>query len=155
MKSSSHAPPFSGTQDGRGFTLIEVVVTMAIIAILAAVAYPSYHSYVAQGNRAEGRAAVMQMLLDQERYYTQMNTYVVVHTGAGPQPLQNFSGSSRATSRYLVTASRCEALPLNQCIRITAEPQFGGGDAKVGTLFATSVGERGCTGTHPSLCWPS
>lgn len=140
----------------RGFTLIEVMITVAIIAILAAVAYPSYVNHVAKGNRAEGRAAVMKMLLDQERYFTQMNTYVEVDPGAtAGQSLQNFSGSTRATSRYFVGAGRCGAQPLNQCVQVTAVPQFGGGDPQVGSLTATSTGARSCTGTRPALCWPS
>lgn len=141
----------------RGFTLIEVMITVAIVGILAAVAYPSYTGYVAKGNRAEGRAAVMKMLQDQERYFTQMNTYVVVDaTAATGQPLQNFSGSARATSRYFVGAAACSAqLPINQCVLVTAVPQFGRGDPQVGSLTATSAGARSCTGTQPTLCWPS
>ncbi len=140
----------------QGFTLIEVMITVAIIGILATVAYPSYAAYVARGNRAEGRAAVMKMLLDQERYFTQMNTYVVVNADAeAGQPLKNFSGDARATSRYWVGAAACTGQALNQCVSVTAVPKFGNGDAEAGTLTATSTGARGCTGTRPQLCWPS
>lgn len=141
----------------RGFTLIEAMIAVALIALLAAVAYPSYVNHVAKGNRAEGRAAVMKMLLDQERYFTQMNTYVAVDaTADAGQPLQNFSGSARATSKYFVGAAACSAqLPINQCVLVTAVPQFGSGDPKVGSLTATSAGARSCTGSQPTLCWPS
>ena len=147
----------AGPRAGHGFTLIEVMITVAIIGILAAVAYPSYTGYIAKGNRAEGRAAVMKMLQDQERYFTQMNTYVVVDAAAATgQPLQNFSGSARATSKYFVGAAACSALlPINQCVQVTAVPQFGSGDPQAGSLTATSAGARSCTGTKPTLCWPS
>jgi len=146
----------AGHRAGQGFTLIEVMITVAIIGILAAVAYPSYTGYIAKGNRAEGRAAVMKMLQDQERYFTQMNTYVVVDAAvATGQPLQNFSGSARATSKYFVGAAACGTQPMNQCVQVTAVPQFGSGDPQAGSLTATSAGARSCTGTKPTLCWPS
>lgn len=140
----------------RGFTLIEMMITVAIVGILAAIAYPSYTSYVAKGNRAEGRAAVMKMLQDQERWFTQKTTYVVVNSGnASGEVLKNFSGDSRATSKYFVGAAQCGATAINQCVLITAVPQFGGGDPEVGTLSMTSTGTRSCTGSKPTLCWPS
>ncbi len=140
----------------RGFTLIEVMITVAIVGILAAIAYPSYTSYVAKGNRAEGRAAAMKMLQDQERWFTQKNTYVaVVATNASGEVLKNFSGDSRATSKYFIGAAQCGATAINQCVLVTAVPQFGGGDPEVGTLSITSTGTRSCTGTKPTLCWPS
>lgn len=52
----------------NGFTLIELMSCVAIIAILAAIAMPSYQSYVAKGRRADGRAALMALLQAQEQY---------------------------------------------------------------------------------------
>lgn len=139
----------------HGFTLVELMITVAIVGILAAVAYPSYTSFVAKGNRAEGRAAVMKMLQDQERYFTQRNSYVVVNTNATGNELKNFSGDSRATSKYLVTAAACAGSTIAQCVEVSAVPQFGSGDPDVGTLTSTSAGARGCSGSKKQLCWPS
>jgi len=140
----------------RGFTLIEMMITVAIVGILAAIAYPSYTSYVAKGNRAEGRSAVMKMLQDQERWFTQRNTYVVIdETKTAGDVLKNFSGDSRATSKYFVGARQCGTTALNQCVEVYAVPQFGGGDSQVGTLTSQSTGARSCTGSKPTLCWPS
>lgn len=139
----------------RGFTLIEMMITVAIVGILAAIAYPSYTSYVAKANRAEGRAAVMKMLQDQERWFTQRNTYVLVNSGnATGEVLKNFSGDSRARSKYFIGAAQCGTTALNQCVLVTAVPQFGS-DPEVGTLSVTSTGTRSCTGSQPTLCWPS
>ena len=146
------APPAS-----RGFTLIDLMVTVAIVGILAAVAVPSYSGLVAKGRRAEGRVAVTRLLLDQERYYSQANTYLAVDAQATASPVfKNFSGDSRAASRYFVGARACGATALNQCVEIYAVPQFGNGDPDVGTLTIRSTGGAlGCSGTKPQLCWPT
>ena len=71
------------TQSTRGFTLIELMVTVAIVAILASVAYPSYRKQVMRSNRAEGRNALLQVQVAQEKFFLQRNRY------AGETPYTN------------------------------------------------------------------
>ena len=70
-------------QPAAGFTLIELVVTMMIIAILAAIAIPSYLQYLSRGHRSEARAALTQTAQWMERWRTERNSY---QNPPGPNP---------------------------------------------------------------------
>jgi len=74
----------------HGFTLIELMITVAIIAILGAVAFPSYMESVRKSKRAEGRVAMMEVLQQQERYMTQNNTYLPFASSATDVPFKIF-----------------------------------------------------------------
>ncbi|MEX6662533.1 type IV pilin protein [Pseudomonas sp. W2-17] len=63
------------TRSQRGFTLIELMITVAIVAILAAIAYPAYTKYVQRGYRSEGIAMLNDAVARMERYYAQNNNY--------------------------------------------------------------------------------
>jgi len=60
----------------RGFTLIELMVTVAVIAILAAIAFPSYQDSLRKSRRTDGKNALTQAVANMERYYTENNTYL-------------------------------------------------------------------------------
>ena len=58
-----------------GFSLIELMVTVAVVAIIAAVALPSYRQYILRANRADATTALLRLAGNQERFYIQNNTY--------------------------------------------------------------------------------
>lgn len=139
----------------RGFTLIELMIAVAIVGILAAVAIPSYNDSVRKGKRAEGRAALIELLQQQERHLGQYGSFGAFADGtdAVGARFKVFSGSSADSAAYLLRAQGC-APPndsLRICVQVEAVPQFD--DPAVGTLTATSTGVRGCTGTTPNRCW--
>ena len=138
------------------------MIVVAIIGILAAVAYPAYTDSVAKGKRAEARAAVMDLLQQQERYFTQTNTYETFSLGTtGALPFKGFSSISggQSGSSHLLGARLCQAVggtvPTKQdCIEVFAEPQAGVfSDPQVTLMAIDTQGRRTCTGTQIDRCW--
>lgn len=70
-----------------GFTLMEVMITVVIVAILAAVAFPSYQDSMRKSRRADGKNALTQTTANLERFYAQNNTYATATLcAAAPTP---------------------------------------------------------------------
>ena len=136
----------------KGFTLIELMIVVAVIGILGAIAYPSYQDSVRKGRRAEARAALAELLYQQERYMTQNNTYYDIPT-AGTQdiPFKTFSGSKLSGASFLLGAEACTGQTIKDCIQVFATPQYS--DPEVGQLKMTSSGTKSCTGTKTTVCW--
>ena len=138
----------------RGFTLIELMITVAIVGILAALAYPSYQDSVRKGKRAEGRTALIDFLQQQERYLSQTGSYLEVTPGATGVAFKTFSGDNATSPAYKIGAEACPGSPtpsLRECVRVLAVPQFSDDDA--GTLRIMSTGVRDCTGSKSAVCW--
>ena len=147
----------------RGFTLIELMIAVAIVALLAAIAYPSYQDSVWKGKRGEAKAAILRTLQSEERYYTQNNTYITYTAGTPPSGSSSFpgySGDSPTTSRYSIGVSLggstlCSGVnDASKCVVVTATV-IGSADPKCGTALAMdTVGNKypALTGAT-ALCW--
>ena len=116
----------------RGFTLIEVVVTVAIVAILGAVALPSYRDHMRKSRRAEAQAYLMavasrqqQFLLDTRAYAPNLTTVAIaapanvvavydlaVATVAGPPPTFRLTATPKASTDQV--NERCGTLAIDQ-----------------------------------------
>ena len=148
-------------QRQSGFTLIELMIVVAIVGILSAVAYPMYTDQIRKGKRAEGRAALANLLQQQERYFTQQNTYLAFAAGAAGSstPFKDYSSSTtKAQSPYLLGAQLCQPVnsvtpEIRDCVEVFAEPQTGIFTDPGITLMAWDTqGRKRCTGTDTSRC---
>lgn len=153
----------AGRAASRGFTLLELMIVVAIIGILAAIAYPSYVESVRKGRRAEARAALAELIQQQERYMTQNNTYKTFASGATDASFKTFVGSSRGQATYDLSAQECPESggytpTIRECVLVTATLRQNFQDPQVSTLSLTSTGKKSCTGPASSsnfkVCWP-
>ena len=67
----------------QGFTLVELIVAMLIIATLAAIAIPSYSSYVLKSHRTEAKGALLDLAASEERYFSANNQYTTNPSNLG------------------------------------------------------------------------
>ena len=137
---------FNCSASSRGFTLIELMITVMIIALLASVALPSYSSYVARARRADARAQLIQAAQFMQRFYSANDSYSNDRAGTGvfsvmPATLQKSPADGSAIYQLDTTA------PSTTSYTLSIVPVSGGPAAndKCGTLTLTSAGVRGCT----------
>ena len=130
----------------HGFTLIEMVIVIAIAAILAAIAIPSYNDYITTSRRADGQIALMDLSTRLERYFNENNTYVgaaipALYPATSPEGFYNLQITNASATNYTI-----QAVP---------QGSQASSDTLCATLPYTSLGQKGATGTASDLleCW--
>ncbi|MCO6440680.1 MAG: type IV pilin protein [Nitrococcus mobilis] len=135
-----------------GFTLIELMITVAILAIIAAIAYPSYTRHVIKSHRSTGQSKLLEIMQAQERYFTVNNTYTADLTDLGYDAATAIPADG---GWYTVAAAACSASTISQCVLLTATPQDAQtADTTCGNLTLSSRGQKGSSGTGSlGECW--
>lgn len=142
----------------RGFTAVELMIVLIVIAILAAIAFPSYQESVLKTKRVEGRAALMRIMQQQERYYSLHARYVAFSAASNDAETQQFrwySGEHPHVSLYEIHAQACDGKDIRDCVMLTATPGTQNvnrdyRDPTCGKLMLTSEGEKSADADH---CW--
>jgi len=141
----------------RGFTLIELMITVAILAIVAAIAYPAYTSQVRKTQRADAKAALMRTAQVLERCYTEFNAY----NDSNCPAVDNTDNTKLATAYtttengyYTLSATTLTATAFTlQATRNANGPQK---NDKCGDFTFNHIGATGvvnATGVTAADCW--
>ncbi|MDR6936460.1 type IV pilin protein [Luteibacter sp. 3190] len=130
----------------RGFTLIELVIVVLIVAILAAVAIPSYRRYIVRSHRVDAQTALLDLAARQERFFYSNNAYADTLAKLNAQstlagPLYEVSVASASSSAFVVSAKALDGQAKD--------------DHQCKTLTLNNVGAQGSTGdtANDPKCW--
>jgi len=140
----------------RGFSMIELMIVVAIVALLAAIAYPSYRDQVRRSNRTEGQALLLDAAAKQERFFSENNSYTAT-VGAGGLGLSTTSENGYYTLAIAAATAGC---PIATCFVAQVTPAAGGGqtdDTTCAVMSISQTGAKAATDTGGSdtrtLCW--
>jgi type IV pilus assembly protein PilE len=123
-----------------GFTLVELMITVAIIAILAAIGYPMYTNQVIKGNRAAAKAFMVAVANREQQYLLDARTYAEVTGNTQFQTVLNMAAPTEVTNIYDVSVAYVGGNP--RTFLISAVPKTTGVNKNDGTMTLDNTGAK-------------
>lgn len=134
----------------RGFTLIELMITVAVVGILAAVAYPSYQEHIRKSRRAAAQAAMLEVAQKQMQLFLDRRSYATAADSAAlagaPLRVAIPDNVQSAYDFSVATTAPANAVPT---FTVTAAPKGAQSSDKCGTMTLNHVGAK----TPATGCW--
>ena len=133
-----------------GFTLIELMITVAIVSILASVALPGYTTYVLRSNRADAQGFLSEVAARQQQFLLDRRSFAISVTDAPTANGMGMTIPANVAARYAVTlvADNAARPPV---FTVTATPSGRQAADTCGTLHINQAGTKSVTGT--GRCW--
>lgn len=124
-------------KNNAGFTLVELMIVIAIIGVLSSLAYPSYVSHVKKANRADGIDSLLALAGRMEEFYMNNDTYAgaTVASADSSEKLYKLSITAQTAFAYTI-----QAAPVD-------------GDSYCGNLTLNSLGVKGVSAGTVANCW--
>lgn len=140
-------------KNSNGFTLLELMIVVAIVGILAAIAYPSYQEYVRDARRASATVALSSLAGAMERFYTTNNTYVGAASGGVPTIFSDQSPADGGAAEYnlRITAAAADSYTI-KAQRTGTQAGDDCGDFVLTQTGAESI-ENQAAGVVATDCW--
>jgi type IV pilus assembly protein PilE len=128
--------------------LIELMITVAIIAVLAAIGYPSYTRYIARANRSAAESFMLEVTSRQERYLLDARQYAADLATLG------MTVPDTVSPNYGVTITNVTAAPPGYTVQAAPIGAQANNDANCGTLTISGTGAKAASGSGGvANCW--
>lgn len=138
----------------RGFTLIELMIAVAVIGILTAIAYPSYRAYIIKANRAAAQSFMLEVASRQERVMLDARAYVDAPDAASLLANLGMTVPSNVSPNYTITTATVAGPPPSYIVTAVPIGKQLTDDTECGTLTLDGAMNKteGGSGTV-ATCW--
>jgi type IV pilus assembly protein PilE len=150
----------SGKHQSLGFTLIELMVTVAIVSILATIAVTSYSSQVQKSRRTEAKSALLDLAGREERLFSTTNAYssdafaLGYATASAPMTSVNFGNRYYKLTAVAPDPLQSASIPSYILTAVPAAGTSQAGDTTCATFSVNQLGQQTVSGTATAAsCW--